>query len=376
MSFPLRTALHLITFLLVITILISSCKTTAKVISFGLPWVSPNHHRILLQLQDTGAAGAGSPASLELDFNKNFQEAGNTGKLDKHTVEVVAYDRSGKPVVYDSSASGYEKYLLPSRIDTYYGMDKVTLNFITQDKDYQYMVYFDTEASGLGKPERYHGLIGDGDRFTEGYKRREVNASGYDCFADLDNDGDLDLFKGGTEPYIHCYENVGKSRFISRGKLTSGGKVFLVPHDALNRSWHSVSFFDWDKDGDQDLFLFQPTGPSIDYVSQVSKYENTTVPGGQLTFTYRGKLTTASGKTLGSTVRFADYDGDGKTEVFSNRGEGIIAVYKDISNSKTVEDMRIGDGEYLQANGTVLHIWNATPDFADIDSDGDLDLFS
>jgi hypothetical protein len=361
---------------MLLIVIVSSCKTQVKTIASAPEWVSPNQHRMQLNVTHGGAAGAGSPAAIDLNFTERLKEANNSGKFDKHTVEVVAYDHNGKPVVFDESRSGYEKYLLPLRVDTYYGMENVTLNFHLPNEKYQYMVYFDSEESGMGKPDRYYGLLGDGDRFTEGYKRREVNASGYDCFADIDGDGDLDLFKGGTEPFIHCYENVGKSRFISRGKLTSGGKVFVVPHDALNRSWHSVSFFDWDKDGDQDLFLHQPTGPAEDYVNQVSKYENTTSRGGQLTFTYRGKLTTASGKTLGSTVRFADYDGDGKTEVFSNRGEGIIAVYRDISSSGSIQDMRISDGEYLQANGMLMHIWNATPDFADIDNDGDLDLFS
>ncbi|MEX2233089.1 MAG: VCBS repeat-containing protein, partial [Cyclobacteriaceae bacterium] len=137
-----------------------------------------------------------------------------------------------------------------------------------------------------------------------------------------------------------------------------------------------VSFYDWDQDGDQDLFLYQPTGPNEDYVNQVSKYENTTVRGGQLTFAYRGKLTTPEGKTLGSTVRFADYDGDGKTDVFSNRGEGVITFYKNIGTSNSIQEMRIAEGVYLEANGMPLQIWNATPDFADIDSDGDLDIFS
>ncbi|HMH22522.1 MAG TPA: VCBS repeat-containing protein [Puia sp.] len=339
-------------------------------------WVSPDHYRVVLAVDQAGVHASSTPVSVDIDFTQRLREKKIHGNFDKNSMEVIAFHASGKPVIFDSSRSGYEKFLLPCRIDEYYGMNKVTLNFVLPGDNYTYMAYFDTKESGLGKPKRYPGLIGDGDRFTEGYKRREINASGYDCFADIDGDGDLDLFKGGTEPYIHCYENVGKGRFIDRGKLSSGGQVFVVPHDGLFRSWHSVSFFDWDGDGDQDMFIYQPTGPTEDYTNQVSIYENTTVPGGQLCFTYRGKLTTQLGKSMGSTIRFADLDGDGKTDVFSNRGEGLITFYKNISPSKKISDIRLAEGTYLKANGLPIHIWSSTPDFADIDGDGDLDLFS
>lgn len=355
-----------------------SCRTAGKSTASGpkAEWNSPNHYRFRLIVNDPGFDKSNAPASVEIDFSSALMRFGTNGSFDKHTVEVVAYDSSGRPVIFDASRPGYEKYLLPSRVDTYYGVRKVKLNFVILPGDYTYYTYFDTKESKAGNASRYSGLIGDGDRFTEGFRKREINASGYDCFADMDGDGDLDLFKGGTEPFIHCYENTGNGLFVSMGKLTSAGEVFVVPHDALNRSWHSVSFFDWDGDGDQDLFLYQPTGPSSEYVNQVGRFENTTTRGGQLTFTYRGKLTTKSGKTMGSTVRFVDYDGDGKTDVLSNRGEGIIALYKNSGKSDRVADMELEDGVYLKANGVTLHIWNATPDFADIDADGDLDLFS
>ena len=357
-------------------IVFSSCSGLHLNSGNNSGWLSPNHYRIPLSVNLNGAKETNSPAAVDIDFNEIILKENSKASFDKNTIEVFAYDSLGKPVKFDRTRTGYEQYLLPCRVDNYYGIDKVTLNFILPGDKYTYMVYFDTKESGLGRPERYQGLIGDGDRFTEGYKRREVNACGYDCFADIDGDGDQDIFKGGTEPYIYCYENTGNGLFVDRGKLTSGGNVFIVPNDGLYRSWHSVSFFDWDKDGDQDLFLYQPTGPSVDYLNEVSKYENTTVTGGQLTFTYRGKLNTPSGKTMGSTVRFADLDGDGKTDVFSNRGEGLIAFYKNIGTSNKIQDMHIAEGEYLQANGLPMHIWSAAPDFADIDSDGDLDLFS
>src|SRR4029453_2534407 len=114
---------------------------------------------------------------IDIDFTQKFTHpAAET--FDKNTLEVIAYDRTGQPVIFDTSRPGDEKYLLPWRVDDYYGINKVTLNFILPGDNYTYMAYFDSQQSGLGKAARYHGLVGDGDRFTEGYKRREINACG------------------------------------------------------------------------------------------------------------------------------------------------------------------------------------------------------
>ena len=124
-----------------------------------------------------------------------------------------------------------EKYLLPWRIEPIWKVSKATLSFVMPSHQYrQYAVYYDTVQSKLGKPQRYPGMVGDGDRFTVGYQRREINACGYDAWCDLDGDGDLDLFKGGTEPYIYCYENKGGNRLEYAGTADLGGESAPTPH--------------------------------------------------------------------------------------------------------------------------------------------------
>jgi len=162
----------------------------------------------------------------------------------------------GLPRVSDETRKGYERYLTPWRLDKYYRVDRITLHFVIPDQGCtQFTAYFDTTESGLGRPDRYPGLVGDGDFFREDYKRREIGAHHFDCFADLDADGDLHLFKGGVEPFIYCYENVGGNRLVDRGRLTSGGTLFTLPRNGHNnRSWVVPHFCDWDRDGDLDLF--------------------------------------------------------------------------------------------------------------------------
>ena len=353
-------------------------------------WRSPNQYRLMLEVDTDGHERSNSPASVEVDFANLLADAGEAGTFDEHTIEVMAYDESGKLRAFDASRSGYEKHLLPWRIEKLYGVNRVTLHFVMPDHHCRrYAVYFDTVESGRGKPERYPGLVGDGDLFTEGYGRSVVGASKMGAFCDLDNDGDLDLFKVTTEPFIYCYENVGNNRYVDQGRLTSGGELFVLPHDGFNRSWATLAFDDWDSDGDQDLFVGLTVGPSGEYREQFVAYENVTSPGKSFTFTERGALNTAQGNKLGSPwfgcMKVADWDGDGVKDILASyqapKGERrlnefhFVRFYKNLSSSDPWA-FNLAEGEALEAGGKVIDIHSPDVECADIDGDGDLDLFA
>ena len=346
-------------------------------------WTSPCHYRVLVTVNPRGVARKNSPATVDIDPQLTLDLLGAGGAFDPDTVEVVAYDVSGAPKVFDPTRSGYEKYLLPSRVERYYPISKVTIHFVMPDHTYTtYAVYFDTIQSGLGRPDRYPGLVGDGDFFREGYKRREINACHFDHFVDFDGDGDLDLFKAGVEPWVYCYENVGGNHMVDRGRLTSGGSLFTLPKSADNRSWMSVAFYDWDGDGDLDFFPSFSDGPDA---GKIVYYRNTTVPGGLLTFTRVGPLQTVTGTSIPggasaggifpSITFVGDWDGDG------HAGSDILVgsnnkcwLYRSQGRDAN-GDPRLSDCVAVQAGGTDIVLSNPRYDVADIDNDGDLDLF-
>lgn len=345
-------------------------------------WTSPNRFRILLTVDPKGRERSHSPANVEIDF---AQWQSQRGAFDEHTVAVIGYGPNGEPRVFDPSRQGIERFRLPHRVDPLFGATKVTLNFVMPDhRCTHYAVYFDTVESNLGRRQRYHGLVGNGDRFSEGFQRREIGASHFDQFVDFDGDGDLDLCKGGVEPFVHCYENSGGNRLVDRGRLASGGELFVLPRSNSNRSWVTVAFHDFDGDGDQDFFPSFGDGPDA---GKIIFYRNTTRgQGGQLTFQRVGPLQTISGVALAGgaetggwfpSITFVrDWDGDGDNAVDALVGSNHRCwLYRGLGTNADGSP-KFAEAVAVQAGGADIALVNPRFDCADIDGDGDLDLFA
>lgn len=354
------------------------------------PWVSAHRFRVWLTIDARGVPCSNSPAAVEIDFQKLLRERQEKGAFDEHTVEVIA-------------TSGVTRRV-PHRIDRFFGTTGVTLHFAVPDNTCtNFAVFFDTLESRHGKPKRYPGLIGDGDKFCEEHGRREIAASHFDCFVDFDGDGDLDLFKGGVEPFVYCWENVGANRLVDRGRLTSAGRLFTLPCSKANRSWVTIAFYDIDGDGDQDFFPSFGDGPDT---GKILFYRNTTREhGGQLTFEPVGPLQTVSGISLAggaqaggwfpSLTFVKDWDGDGAGPDALVGSNHRCWLYRSLppllglrTESRREKELSLAgvradqntplfaDAVALQAGGKDIELVNPRFDCADIDGDDDLDLFA
>jgi VCBS repeat protein len=352
---------------------------------FSPRWTFPQHARFRLAVDPRGRARSSSPASVDLDFQEALSRLGMAGTFDESTIEVTACAASGEPRPFDATRPGVERYLLPHRLERFYGSSRSTLHFVLPDSSVaSYAVYFDTAASGLGRPDRPPGLVGDGDFFSLTSGRREINASHFDQFADLDGDGDLDLFKGGVEPYVECFENVGGNLLVPRGRLTSGGKPFVLPHSDANRSWVTVAFEDIDGDGQLDFIPSFNDGPDA---GLFIAYRNITRrSGGQLTFEQVGPLRTDAGTPVAGgaqaggwfpSIAFVrDWDGDGGGRLDALVGsKNRCWLYRGLGRGPDGLP-RLAEPVAVQAGGEDISLVNPRFTAADIDGDGDLDLLA
>jgi len=279
------------------------------------------------------------------------------------------------------------------------------------------------DADGDGLPDLYITMIFDdpmpelfyrnlgGGRFAEEGRQRGIadfdGGSHGACFADLDNDGDYDLFNGTTwdNPQYPAVNNVFRND--GRGYFTDVTGQTGIPAD---RTWptRGVLTFDMDGDGDLDLFC-------------VTNYQGTADPPGERNEVYRndggmrfspieaGALSTAP---CGQGATDTDFDGDGDIDVIAanrsgdvnilrNDGKGLFALVSpasvgighratdgittaDVDNDDDLDILLAGDNQghlYLNRGDGQFRFGQAFSQtdgymggFADLDNDGDGDL--
>jgi len=179
-------------------------------------------------------------------------------------------------------------------------------------------------------------------------------------FADLDNDGDYDLYNGTTfaTPGFPANNNLFRnngSGFFTDVTAQSGMPV---------REWptRAVVAFDMDKDGDLDLVAITNFAGSADPPGERNEvYRN----DGNLQFTAinSGALYTAP---AGQGATASDYDNDGDLDVFAANRNGDLNILRNdgFGNFTAVTPSSIG----------ISHWGRDGISLDDLDSDGDLDL--
>ena len=236
------------------------------------------------------------------------------------------------------------------------------------------VLFADVNADGL--PDLYITMIFrqpmadlffrniDGRRFIEDGKGRGISdfdgGSHGACFADLDNDGDFDLFNGTTwdHPRHPAYNNLFRND--GTGHFTELSDQVGIPRD---RRWptRGVLTFDMDRDGDLDLFcVTNYLGSEDPQAEQNEIYRNS----GNWTFSpiNRGPLFTAP---CGQGAIDTDFDGDGDIDIIAANRTGRVNILRND-----------GHGNMALLDPSAIGIRHRAGDgisMADIDNDGDLD---
>ena len=191
------------------------------------------------------------------------------------------------------------------------------------------------------------------------------------CFADFDNDGDLDLASAG-EPRSYVYRNDGNAQFteLTTDELGDGDE-----DPTPNAGW-ACAWGDYDRDGFADLFITHPAGFVAGGPLPNSLYHN----DGDGTFTRITDLAPTNDGLAPYTVgSWTDFDLDGDLDLFIGAGpaqgpgsNGPDFLYRNLlAESGTATFERITDGPLADATGRSGQVWN----FVDYDHDGDLDGF-
>ena len=172
-------------------------------------------------------------------------------------------------------------------------------------------------------------------------------------FVDYDNDGDLDL-------YCANYGVGAKNTLFAN----NGNGTFTDVTDAAgvgDKSWSWMGVWsDIDNDGDADLYVVNGRYPA-------GEPNKLFVNNGNGTFTEGAAAAGVNDGNWGLGSSFADIDNDGDQDLFvSNYIGGNNLYLNDGAGSFTKASHKVAAGE---------EGWGKGPTFGDVDNDGDLDLY-
>ncbi|WP_044169973.1 FG-GAP-like repeat-containing protein, partial [Kamptonema formosum] len=181
----------------------------------------------------------------------------------------------------------------------------------------------------------------------------DVGYNSAPTFADIDGDGDQDAFIGASDGTVRFYRNDSGTFTAVTGSDN--------PFNGVNVGGRSTpTFADIDGDGDKDAFIGNSDG-------NISFFRNDSGTFTQVTGT--GNPFDGVNVEGNSAPTFADIDGDSDLDAFIGQGDGHITFLRNDSGTfakvttadKPLAGVDVGQG--------------STPNFADVDGDGDLDAF-
>jgi hypothetical protein len=193
-------------------------------------------------------------------------------------------------------------------------------------------------------------------RGTANYDSIDVGAGSAPYFVDIDDDGDFDLFLGEENGNVNFYRNIGTSTSPGWDSVTSD-------YNSIGVGRHSVpAFVDIDNDSDFDLFIGQEEGKIYFYRNDGNPWlPNWSFVAENYHFMDSGSYTKPA---------LADIDDDGDFDLFIGEKEGNIDFYRDEASWPIPSWTLVTENYYAIEAGDF-----SQPTFADIDADGDLDLF-
>lgn len=185
-------------------------------------------------------------------------------------------------------------------------------------------------------------------------------------FADIDNDGDFDLFIGNVYAEIWYFENTGDNQnpiFLRQYEEDNPLNIYEEGFEA------KPEFVDIDNDGDLDVFIGDDYGV-------IRFYENTGNESNPLFTQQTGNNNPLDGIYVGDFAKlaFADLDNDNDFDLVIGEDAGLLHYFMNTGNtSNPLFEQQSGDNNPFNDfdAGT-----ESKPDFIDINNDGLIDLFA
>lgn len=191
-----------------------------------------------------------------------------------------------------------------------------------------------------------------------------IGVSMYPAFADVDGDGDKDMYIGDLQGRMHFYRNVATGP-IAQFTLATPNVTYQNGTEIDLGRQITPQFVDLDHDGRMDLVVGEQNG-NLNFVRNVG---TTTAPSWTLVTDSLGKVRTVTAYTLGHSAPFIFTNADGDYELLAGSENGSLWHYTGIdgnlSGTWTLADTNFMDLDEGYRSTLCMH---------DLTGDGELDL--
>ena len=273
------------------------------------------------------------------------------------------YDRDGDLDLYVANYVDFQQYMetTPNRRYEYRGL---TVHFGPRGMRGEPDVFYRNEANGTFTDATAEANLVDHDRLYG----LGVRAG------DFDNDGDADFYVANDTGPNYLYQNGGDGTFTDVGWLM--GVAFGESGESQGSM--GIAFGDYDNDEDLDILV-------TNFWEQTNTlYSNNGGDMGFSDITFDARVGLESFRFLAWGAEFFDYDNDGDKDLFIANGHLFPQLSKANLGVNYAQPNQLfenlGDGtfdEVTQISGSGLQIEKVSRGaaFGDYDSDGDVDIF-
>ena len=317
---------------------------------------------------------------LDLGWNEIYPvDIDDDGDLDAivtyNYVGFTLYRNTGTALVMDNTISDFQgtvlppSYIVPAFIDFDGDGDLDMYTFAYEDLSGVYYENTGTsQAPQFTEQEDYFPFL---EGLNEGYY--------FPLFVDLDDDGDLDALVYAYDYYsysgeaFYYYENTGTQQ--APDYVLDEGAGFMPEIDDISTL---PVFVDIDNDGDLDMFLTQWVYESDEDQSRILFYRNTGSPD-EINFELQEGMDYPFDENLYleevyyNPLVFADLDRDGDYDLFFSDYYGNIFHFE---NTGTAESPFFVDASETSPLRNIQTGYYGGVTLVDLDGDGDLDLIS
>ena len=330
------------------------------------------------------SAVSGGYVTSSLVMTPTFADIDNDGDLDFFTGNMVGtltyyentgISNNGLPQLEFITNSWQDIYIVGgTRTDDRHGASAITFIDLDGDGDldlswgdyFQQSLYIIWNAGSAESPEM-------NEVTTEYPPENSVISAGQNMptFADLDGDGDEDLYvtvlSGAYGNQLvnnfFYYENTGSNSNPEYNYITNN---YFSTLDIFSNS--SPELIDIDGDGDLDLFVANQYDLSeTPWVGKIHFFRNM---GSGSSPNYVEESTSLLNENMGQmlTPEFGDLDGDGDMDLLVGDFNGFIQYFENTGSNSSLSFTFVENVSNIDLSG------NSVPTLGDLDSDGDLDL--